>query len=59
MNILNYLQWKLMTLIPFPQGQVNRGIVFDASTRYDIALNVIFQGPKLQNNLFDTLRHFW
>jgi len=35
-------------------------IVFDASARYNgIALNdVIFQGPKLQNNLFDVLLRF-
>ena len=35
-------------------------IVFDESTKYDdIALNdVINQGPKLQNNLFDVLLHF-
>ena len=35
-------------------------IVFDASARYNgFALNdVILQGPKLQNNLFDVLLHF-
>jgi len=57
------VKWYLphFPVVKKDRSTIKERIVFDASAKYNgIALNdVIYQGPKLQNDLFDVLLHFW